>query len=83
MRFIGKLTHYIAWTFAVLQIGVLLSACLSGFSAVQLGLAVFSQVGFFAFLFISTMAEAAQSTVRADRAGRVHGSTFATSARSL
>ena len=83
MRTIGKLAHYIAWTFAVLQIVVLLSACLSGFSAVQLGIAVFSQVAFFAFLFISTMAEAAQTAVRTDRARPDHRSTWMASARSV
>jgi hypothetical protein len=64
METVGRVAHYAAWTFAVMQILVLLSTCLTGFSEVQLGLAVIGQVAFFGFLFISTLAEGSRIPVR-------------------
>ena len=64
MRTIGRTAHYLAWTFACMQIVVLLSSCVSGFSEVRLGLAVIGQVAFFVFLSISTLADETRTTVR-------------------
>jgi hypothetical protein len=64
MKTVAKAAHYVAWTFACLQMVVLLSACVVGFSELQLGLAVIGQVAFFGFLFISTLAEEPGAAVR-------------------
>lgn len=64
MRTVSRIAHYVAWTFACLQIVVLLSTCVGGFSEVRLGLAVIGQVAFFGFLFISTLADENRVGVR-------------------
>ena len=65
MRTISRVSHIVAWVFAFVQIAVLLSACLSGFNEVSLGLAIVSQVAFVLFLFISTIADQSPVAVRA------------------
>jgi hypothetical protein len=64
MRTISRVAHFLAWTFGALQLAVLLSTCLTGFSEMRLGLTVISQVAFFAFLFISSLADQTPVTVR-------------------
>jgi hypothetical protein len=56
MKTIARIADYLAWTSAVVQLFVLLSTCVSGFTEMQLGLAVIGQVAFFGFLCISTLA---------------------------
>ena len=65
MKTISKASHVIAWIFAFLQIAVLLSACLRGFSELSLGLAIVGQVAFVFFLFISTITDQPPVAVRA------------------
>jgi len=65
MRIVSRVSHCIAWVFAFTQILVLLSACLSGFNEVSLGLAIVSLVAFVLFLFISTITEQSPVAVRA------------------
>ncbi len=57
MRTISKVSHIIAWLCAFLQLAVLLSACLRGFSEVSLGLAIVGQVAFVLFIYISTITD--------------------------
>jgi hypothetical protein len=64
MRTVARAAHYIAWTFACMEILVLLSTCVSGFSELKLGLAVIGQVAFFGFLYISTLADEPRIAVR-------------------
>ena len=64
MKTVGKVAHFLAWTFAYLQIAVLLSTCLSGFSELKLGLVIVSQIAFFGFLFLSKLAEESPIAVR-------------------
>jgi hypothetical protein len=47
-----------------MEILVLLSTCVSGFTELRLGLAVIGQVAFFGFLFISTLADESRIAVR-------------------
>ena len=65
MKTISSVAQFLAWAFAALQLVVLLSTCLSGFSEIRLGLTVISQVAFFVFLFISTLADQSRIAVRA------------------
>jgi hypothetical protein len=64
MKTVATAAHYLAWTFACMEIFVLLSTCVSGFSELQLGLAVIGQVAFFGFLFVSTLADERRVAVR-------------------
>lgn len=64
MKTIGRLAHYLAWTFACMQLFVLLSTCVTGFTEVRLGLVVIGQVAFFGFLSISTLADESRVPVR-------------------
>lgn len=65
MKTVSRVAQFLAWTFAAVQLLVLLSTCASGFSEMQLGLTVLSQVAFFAFLLISTVADHSRVAVRA------------------
>lgn len=71
MKTVSRAALWLAWVCALVQIAALLSACAGGFSETRLGLTVVGLVAFFAFLYVSTIADQSRAAVRAEaRDGR-------------